>query len=76
MPVVTIKAKQSAARTPEKIDQLMQEVRRVVGAHLEVPVEKVLVVYEELAAGIYYDGGPARPQPPPKTVGRPRGVKV
>ena len=76
MPTITIKAKQNPLRTPQKIDALMQEVRRVVGAHLEVPMEKVLVIYEELAAGIYYDGGPARPIDETKSAGRSRGVKV
>jgi phenylpyruvate tautomerase PptA (4-oxalocrotonate tautomerase family) len=78
MPTVTIKAKQHEARTPEKIDALMQELRGLVAKHLEVPVEKVLVIYEELAAGIYYDGGPARPRAAakPHPAGRGRGVKV
>lgn len=77
MPVVTIKAKASDKRTPEKIDALIQEVRRTTAAHLEVPVERVLVVYEELAAGIYFDGGPSRPEAKP-AAGRAgqRGVKV
>jgi phenylpyruvate tautomerase PptA (4-oxalocrotonate tautomerase family) len=75
MPTVTIKAKQKSSRTPEKIDALMQEVRGLVAQHLEVPFESVLVVYEELAAGIYYDGGPARPSGS-KPAARPRGVKV
>ncbi len=75
MPTVTIKAKQKPGRSPEKIDALMQDVRGLVAKHLEVPFEKVLVVYEELAAGIYYDGGPARPSGGKAAV-RPRGVKV
>ena len=74
MPTVTIKAKQNATRTPEIIDGLMQAVRTLVSERLEVPVEKVLVVYEELAAGIYYDGGPAKATAKPGQ--RSRGVKV
>ncbi len=75
MPTVTIKAKQHEARTPEKIDALMQEMRELVSKHLDVPFERVLVVYEELAAGIFFDGGPSRPKGakgPPRS----RGVKV
>lgn len=76
MTIVTVKAKPGAARTPEKVDALMQELRRVVAAHLEVPAEKVLVVFEEHPGALYYDGGPQRPDTNPRSTGRPRGVKV
>lgn len=66
MPTVTIKAKKNDLRTPEKIDALMQDVRDAVVKHLGVPREKVLVIYEELAAGIYWDGESARPGSPKK----------
>lgn len=66
MPVVTIKAKQNPARTPEKIDALMTEVRQVISRHLEIPIAKVMVIYEENAAGIYWDGESARPGAPKK----------
>jgi phenylpyruvate tautomerase PptA (4-oxalocrotonate tautomerase family) len=66
MPVVTIKAKQKPDRTPEKIDALMAEVRQVIAKHLELPVAKVMVVYEENSAGIYWDGESARASAPRK----------
>ncbi|MFN7130607.1 MAG: tautomerase family protein [Myxococcales bacterium] len=59
MPVITIKAKRG--RDPEKIDRLLAEVRRATSEILEVKPEKVFVVYEELDAGIYWDGSPNRP---------------
>ena len=66
MPVVTIKAKQHPDRTPEKIDALIQEVRHSISKHLDVPLAKVMVVYEESPAGIWWDGESARPVPPKK----------
>ena len=61
MPVVTIKAKQKAERTPEIIEGLVKEVRQVIAKRLDLPVAKVMVVYEELAAGIFWDGESALP---------------
>ncbi|MBS2028294.1 MAG: hypothetical protein JST54_10345 [Deltaproteobacteria bacterium] len=61
MPVVTIKAKQKDDRTPEIIEGLISEVRQVIAKRLDLPVSKVMVVYEELAAGIFWDGESALP---------------
>jgi len=66
MPVVTIKAKKHESRTPEKIDGLMSEVRQVIAKHLEIPTTKVMVIYEEASAGIWWDGESARPGAPKK----------
>ncbi len=59
MPLITIKAKKG--RDPEKIDRLLAEIRRSTTEILGVAPEKVFVVYEELDAGIYWDGAPNRP---------------
>jgi phenylpyruvate tautomerase PptA (4-oxalocrotonate tautomerase family) len=60
MPVVTIKAK--AGRDPAKIDRLIAEVRDATMRHLEVPREKVVVIYEEVAGNIYFESGDAPPE--------------
>jgi len=61
MPVVTVKAKQHPARTPEKVDALMTELRQVVARHFELPEAKVMVVYEEATAGVWWQGESLRP---------------
>lgn len=62
MPVITIKAK--AGRSREKIDRLMATVRDATSEILEVPRERVLVVYEELSANIYFESGDAPAETP------------
>jgi phenylpyruvate tautomerase PptA (4-oxalocrotonate tautomerase family) len=61
MPVVTIQAKQKDDRTPEIIEGLIAEVRQVIAKRLDLPVSKVMVVYEEMAAGLFWDGESALP---------------
>jgi phenylpyruvate tautomerase PptA (4-oxalocrotonate tautomerase family) len=66
MPIVSIKAKQHPSRTPEKIDGLISEVRQVIARHLEIPLAKVMITYEESSAGVWWDGESNRPGTPKK----------
>lgn len=58
MPVITIKAK--AGRSPERIEELRKRVRDATAELLEVKPDRVLVIYEELAANIYFDAPPTK----------------